>query len=291
MFCSLRPMTIATLGDGWNVCPLEMKTRMPRQPALHFGMFMGGVVIADQVQLPVGGDGLVDEAEKLEPLLVPMALLAQAKDLAVGRIQRGKQCGRAVAFVVVRHGGAASALQRQAGLSTVESLNLALLVGAQHQGVLWRIEVQADDVFQLLRELGMVADLESFDAMRFQSVGAPDASASGSNRRINSGFGRILRRGAPTVVAHCSLHRRGPGSGNNSYRGSWIDPFGMRINSIQRYAPTHPLAQSKVGRRHSQHSAKGSCQVRRIGKPGAVSSYGYAGTSHQVAAGPLQTEP
>ena len=39
---------------------------------------MGGVVIADQVQLPVGGDGLVDEAEKLEPLLVPMALLAQA---------------------------------------------------------------------------------------------------------------------------------------------------------------------------------------------------------------------
>jgi hypothetical protein len=39
---------------------------MPRQPALHFGMFMGGIVIADQVQLPVGGDGLVDEAEKLE---------------------------------------------------------------------------------------------------------------------------------------------------------------------------------------------------------------------------------
>jgi hypothetical protein len=39
-------------------------------------------------------------AEKLEPLLVPMAHLAQAKDLAVGRIQRGKQCDRAVAFVV-----------------------------------------------------------------------------------------------------------------------------------------------------------------------------------------------
>src|SRR6266700_8291890 len=186
MFCSLRPMTIATLGDGWNVCPLEMKTRMPRQPALHFGMFMGGVVIADQVQLPGGGEGLVDAAEKLEPLLVPMALLAQAKDLAVGRIQRGKQCGRAVAFVVVRHGGAASALQRQAGLSTVQSLNLALLVGAQHQRVLWRIEVQTDDLFQFLRERRIVADLESFHAMRFQSVGAPDASASGSNRRINS---------------------------------------------------------------------------------------------------------
>ena len=55
---------------------VQMKSRMPRQPALHFGMFMGGIVIADQVQLPVGGDSLVDEAEKLEPLLVPMALLA-----------------------------------------------------------------------------------------------------------------------------------------------------------------------------------------------------------------------
>ena len=83
---------------------VEMKARMSRQPALHFGMFMGGIVIADQVQLPVGGDGLVDEAKKLEPLLMAMPLLAKAKDLAVGRIQRGKQCGRAVAFVVVRHG-------------------------------------------------------------------------------------------------------------------------------------------------------------------------------------------
>jgi hypothetical protein len=48
------------------------------------------------------------------------------KTSPVGRIQRGKQCGRAVAFVVVRHGDAASALQRQARLSTVQSLNLAL---------------------------------------------------------------------------------------------------------------------------------------------------------------------
>jgi hypothetical protein len=34
-----------------------MKARMPGQPALHFRMLMRGVVIADQVQLSVGGDG------------------------------------------------------------------------------------------------------------------------------------------------------------------------------------------------------------------------------------------
>src|SRR5438552_8219668 len=109
-----------------------MKARMPCQPALHFGMFMGSVVIANQVQLPVGGNGLVDETEKLEPFLMAMPLLAQAEDLAVGGVQSGEQSGRAVAFVVVRHGGPAPALQRQAGLGTIQGLNLTLLVGAQH---------------------------------------------------------------------------------------------------------------------------------------------------------------
>jgi len=97
---------------------------------------MGGVVIADQVKLPVGRDGLVDEAEKLEPLLVAMPLLAQAKDLAVGRIQRGKQGGSAVAFVVVRHVAPRPRFSGKPGWVRSKSLNLALLVGAQHQRVL-----------------------------------------------------------------------------------------------------------------------------------------------------------
>jgi hypothetical protein len=42
------------------------------------------------VELPIQ-DGLVDQTEKLEPFLVAMPFLAQAKDFAVGRIQRGKQ--------------------------------------------------------------------------------------------------------------------------------------------------------------------------------------------------------
>jgi len=64
---------------------VQMKARVSHQPALDLRVLMGGVVIADQVQLPVGRDGLVDQAEKLEPLLVPMPLLAKAKDLAIGR--------------------------------------------------------------------------------------------------------------------------------------------------------------------------------------------------------------
>src|SRR5438046_1206022 len=105
-------------------------------------MFMGGVVVADQVELTIGWNGLLDQAEKPEPFLMSMALLAQAKDFAVGGIQRGKQSGGAVSFVVMRQGGAAPTLQRQTGLGTIQGLNLALLVRAQHQRVLGRIQVQ-----------------------------------------------------------------------------------------------------------------------------------------------------
>ena len=79
----------------------------------------------------------------------------------------------------MRHGWAASRFQRQARLATVQSLNLTLFVGAQHQSVFGGIQIQADDVFQFLRELGIVADLEGLHAMRFQSVGAPDTPHAG----------------------------------------------------------------------------------------------------------------
>jgi hypothetical protein len=77
---------------------VHMETRMPRQPALDLGMFMGSVVVADQVQLQMRGHALVEQTQELEPFLVPVALLAEAIDFAVGRIQRGEQGGRAVAF-------------------------------------------------------------------------------------------------------------------------------------------------------------------------------------------------
>ena len=49
-------------------------------------MLMGGVVVADQVELPIQPDGPVDQTEKLDPFLVAIPLLAQAKDFAVGQV-------------------------------------------------------------------------------------------------------------------------------------------------------------------------------------------------------------
>src|SRR5437667_12814844 len=68
--------------------------------------------------------GVVEQTQKLEPFLVTMPLLAEAIDFAVGRIERRKQGCGAVAFVVMGQGLAATALERQAGLGTIQGLDL-----------------------------------------------------------------------------------------------------------------------------------------------------------------------
>src|SRR6266705_2632864 len=47
---------------------VQVEAGAAEQPLLHFGGFVGGVVVADQVQVQPGGDGGVDELEELEEL-------------------------------------------------------------------------------------------------------------------------------------------------------------------------------------------------------------------------------
>lgn len=115
--------------------------------------------------------------QKLEPLLVSMSFPTKAVDLAAGRIEGGKQSGGAVASVVVGHGLAASALQRESGLGTIQGSDF--LVHAQHQNVFGRVQIQAHDVFQFFRELRIVADLETVHPVRFQAETAPDPTHAG----------------------------------------------------------------------------------------------------------------
>ena len=60
----------------------------------------------------------------------------------VRHVERREQRRRAVALVVVRHRPRAARIDRQAFLRAVQGLNLALLVDAQHDRVLRRVEVQ-----------------------------------------------------------------------------------------------------------------------------------------------------
>src|SRR5580692_12381703 len=87
-----------------------METGMTTKPALHLGMFVGSVVVYDHVDLFVGRDHVIDDAEKLQPFLMTMAVVAHGNHLTFQRIKGSKQRGGAVALVVVGHSSATSLL-------------------------------------------------------------------------------------------------------------------------------------------------------------------------------------
>ena len=62
---------------------------------------MGGVVVQDQVQVQVPGDGGVDQLEEAEELLVTVAAVVLGDDRSAGQVVGGEQAGGAVADVVM----------------------------------------------------------------------------------------------------------------------------------------------------------------------------------------------
>ena len=65
--------------------------------------------------------------------------------------------------IVVRHGAGAAPFQWQPRLSTVQGLDLALLVEGENDGVVGRIEVHAHHVVELLDQAGVARELEAAD--------------------------------------------------------------------------------------------------------------------------------
>src|SRR6267378_8707939 len=109
-----------------------------------------------------------DVTQEGEELLMPMAALALREHAAVGDVERGEQGRSAVADVVVRDAFDVPQSQRQKRLRALERLYLALLINTQHQRMIRRIEVQADDVAHLLDEERVARELEALRAVRLQ---------------------------------------------------------------------------------------------------------------------------
>ena len=113
---------------------------------------------------------------------------------------KSKQRRRAVALVVMGHRPAFSGLKRQARLRAVERLDLALLVDRDDHRVLGRVHVEADDVLDLLGELGIVGALEGANGVRLQPVRLPQAlngaqaDADGFGHRAAGPMRRLARR-------------------------------------------------------------------------------------------------
>ncbi len=149
---------------------MEREARMPAEPLDHLGVLVGGVVVQDHVDQLARGHLALDGVEEADEFLVAVALHAAPDHAAREHVERREQRGRAVALVVMRHGAAAPALERQPRLGAVERLDLALFVHRQHHGMGRRVEVEADDVAQLGREVRVIGQLELTQPVRLQAV-------------------------------------------------------------------------------------------------------------------------
>ena len=70
---------------------VHCEARVFLQPFFHLGMFVGRVVIADQMQRFVFWGLTVDLAQEIEPFSMTVVLLTTGDDRSVQRIERGEQ--------------------------------------------------------------------------------------------------------------------------------------------------------------------------------------------------------
>src|SRR6478752_10493513 len=134
-------------------------------PFKNLGVLVSGIVVDDHMHRLLLGHLGINDVEEADELLMAMALHTLADDLAFQHIKRCEQRRDAMTLVVVCDGAGTSLLHRQPRLGAVQRLDLAFLIDRENDGVVGRVDVEADDLFELGRKLGIVGQLEPADPM------------------------------------------------------------------------------------------------------------------------------
>ena len=117
---------------------MDLISRSLCQPCSHPGVFVSCVVIDNQVDIQIRRDAVIQTAQEREKLLMAVPRFALCKHCARRDIQCGEQSRCSIANVIVRHAFGITQTHRQHGLRTVQRLNLAFLIDAQHQRMIRR---------------------------------------------------------------------------------------------------------------------------------------------------------
>ena len=131
---------------------VHVVARPGHQPSAHGRVLVRRVVVDHQVHVQCGRHARVDVPEEAEELLVPVPSLALGEHLPRADVERGEEGGRAVPHVAVGHPLHVAQAHRHGGLRPLERLDLALLVDAERQRMVGRVEVQPRNVAHLLDE-------------------------------------------------------------------------------------------------------------------------------------------
>ena len=148
---------------------------MGLQPCGDRRGLVGGVVVADQVHVQLGGDPLVERGQELLEFGGAMPAVDGSVDLAGGHVQRGEQGGDAVAQVVMACAArACPGIIGSTGADRSRAWIWRFLIDAEHQRLFRRIQIEPDDVADLVDEVRVGADLEGVDQVRFEPERLPD---------------------------------------------------------------------------------------------------------------------
>ena len=168
---------------------MEMVAGPVGEPVLDAGVLVGAIVVDDEVDVEVRRHVGIDVLEEAQELLVAVSRPALGEDPAGGNIQGSEEGGGAVADVAVRDAFDVAQPERQEGLGALQRLGLALLVDAQHRGMVGRMEVEADDVADLLDEEGIGGKLEVLLPVGLEVERGPEALDHGLRQPGGVGHG------------------------------------------------------------------------------------------------------
>ena len=128
---------------------------------------MRRIIVSDEMEIEVLWRIAIDGAQEAQKLLMTMPIHARADDLSARHVERSEQRRRAVSLVIMGHGSGSALFHRQAGLSAIERLYLALLVDRQNQRFVGRVQIEAHDIGDFLGEIRIARQLECSHKMRF----------------------------------------------------------------------------------------------------------------------------
>jgi hypothetical protein len=225
---------------------VEVEAEVLEPPAGDKLSLVSGVVVEHEVDIEVSGHLAVDAIQKGAELGGAVTPVGCADDLAGGGIERREERGSSVPAVVVSAQLGQSRTHRQDWLGPVQGLDLALIVGAEDERPLRRIEIQPNDVAHLLHQLRISVQLEGVRTVRLEPEGAPDPQCGGVTETSALAMPRVLHwvalRGVDSKVhtttssTFASLIRRGA-----ALRGSSSSPAGPRATNQARDGPTVAL--------------------------------------------------
>ncbi len=136
---------------------VEMNPRILLEKLANGWSFVGREVVENDVDLLARPTQANHFLQEIDELPAGVAGGGFAVHSSAGGIQGGVQREGAVSVVLESMPLGASRRERQYGVKSIERLNGGLLVDAEDGRVLWRVEIQADDVGGLTFEVGIVA--------------------------------------------------------------------------------------------------------------------------------------